>query len=110
MLRDLLKTLSFATLHFGVGFGVTYALTDSVAIATGVALIEPTVNTVVFFFHERVWAKFPAKVEIHGGHGYRHGVDQPQTLPSVSLPALRPPLIEDSHDHLGLLRRFMQHA
>lgn len=55
MARDLVKTASFATLHFAVGFGVTYALTGSVAIATGVALIEPMVNTVVFFLHERVW-------------------------------------------------------
>ncbi|GIK98631.1 MAG: hypothetical protein BroJett029_28400 [Alphaproteobacteria bacterium] len=55
LLRDTLKTLSFAVLHFAVGFGVTYALTGSVAIATGVALIEPTVNTFVFFLHERAW-------------------------------------------------------
>lgn len=58
MFRDLAKTLSFAVLHFGVGFGVTYALTGSVAISTGVALIEPAVNTVVFFFHEKVWRRF----------------------------------------------------
>lgn len=58
MARDLLKTASFASLHFSVGFGVTYALTGSVAIATGVALIEPLVNTVVFFVHERVWRRF----------------------------------------------------
>ena len=58
MARDLVKTASFAALHFSVGFGVTYALTGSVAIATGVALIEPTVNTVVFFLHERVWQRF----------------------------------------------------
>lgn len=57
--RDLAKTGTFAALHFGVGFGVTYALTGSVAIATGVALIEPAVNTVVFFFHERAWARMP---------------------------------------------------
>lgn len=57
MARDLLKTASFATLHFGVGFGVTYALTGSVAIAAGVALIEPLVNTVIFFFHERAWQR-----------------------------------------------------
>jgi uncharacterized membrane protein len=103
MLRDIAKTLSFASLHFGVGFGVTYALTGSLSIATGVALIEPAVNTVVFFFHERIWARFPAKVAVHGGHGYRHGIDQPQRIP----------LIEDSHghfghDHLGFLRRFAQ--
>ncbi len=58
MARDLIKTASFAVLHFSVGFGVTYALTGSVAIATGVALIEPTVNTVVFFFHEKAWRRF----------------------------------------------------
>ena len=61
MLRDVMKTLSFASLHFAVGFGVTYALTGSVAIATGVALIEPMVNTVVFFLHERVWQRFSAR-------------------------------------------------
>ena len=58
MARDLAKTLSFAVLHFAVGFGVTYALTGSVVVATGVALIEPAVNTVAFFFHERLWQRF----------------------------------------------------
>lgn len=57
MKRDLAKTVSFAVLHFAVGFGVTFALTGSVVIATGVALIEPAVNTVVFFFHERFWQR-----------------------------------------------------
>ena len=46
------KTTTFALLHFSVGFGVTYWLTSSVAIATGVALIEPAVNTVVFFLSD----------------------------------------------------------
>ncbi|MGE0151075.1 MAG: DUF2061 domain-containing protein [Reyranellaceae bacterium] len=58
MTRDLVKTASFAVLHFAVGFGVAYALTGSVAIATGVALIEPTLNTLVFFLHERAWQRF----------------------------------------------------
>ncbi len=58
MPQALLKTISFAVLHFSVGFGVTYALTGSVMIATGVALVEPAVNTVVFFFHERAWDQF----------------------------------------------------
>ncbi|MDD3444155.1 MAG: DUF2061 domain-containing protein [Zavarzinia sp.] len=61
MARDLAKTATFAMLHFGVGFGVTYAFTGSVQIATGVALVEPAVNTVVFFFHERVWQKLGAR-------------------------------------------------
>lgn len=57
---DLVKTLTFAVLHFGVGFGVTFALTGSLAISTGVALIEPAVNTVVFFFHEKAWKRLTA--------------------------------------------------
>ena len=55
--RDLLKTLSFAVLHFGVAFSVAYALTGSVAIATGIGLIEPVANTVAFYFHERAWRR-----------------------------------------------------
>lgn len=57
MARDLMKTTSFAVLHFGVAFGVAYALTGSVAIATGIGLIEPLVNTVAFFIHERLWRR-----------------------------------------------------
>ena len=57
MTRDLIKTVTFALLHFGVGFGVAYLLTGSLAIATGIALIEPAANTVVFFFHELVWRR-----------------------------------------------------
>lgn len=65
-MRDLAKTASFAVLHFSVGFGVTYLLTGSAAIATGVALIEPAVNTVVFFYHERIWARFPEVQSLEG--------------------------------------------
>ena len=54
-MRDLLKTLSFAGLHFCVGFLVTYCLTGSFSVALGVALVEPSINTVVFYFHELAW-------------------------------------------------------
>lgn len=53
--RDIAKTLSFLVLHLSVGFTVAYLLTGSVAVASGIALIEPMVNAVVFFFHERAW-------------------------------------------------------
>lgn len=55
MSRDLTKTLSFLALHLGVGFSVAYLFTGSIALAGGIALVEPLVNAVVFFFHERVW-------------------------------------------------------
>jgi uncharacterized membrane protein len=61
MARDLLKTGSFAVLHFTVGFTIAYLLTGSIAIASGIALLEPMANTVVFFFHERIWQRFPGR-------------------------------------------------
>ncbi len=57
MKRDLIKTFSFATVHITVGFAVIYALTGSVLIAGSAALLEPLANTVVFFFHERLWRR-----------------------------------------------------
>ena len=53
----MLKTLTFAILHFSVAFLVVYVLTGSFLIGGAVALIEPTVNTVVFYFHERIWLR-----------------------------------------------------
>jgi uncharacterized membrane protein len=57
MLRDLMKTGSFAVLHFSIGFGVAYLISGSLPVALGVALVEPAVNTVAFFFHERAWKR-----------------------------------------------------
>lgn len=55
MSRDLAKTLTFLVLHLGVGFTVAYLFTGSLALAGGIALVEPLVNAAVFFFHERAW-------------------------------------------------------
>ncbi|MBI1237832.1 MAG: DUF2061 domain-containing protein [Alphaproteobacteria bacterium] len=49
------KTFSFAAVHFSVAFAVGYALTGSIPLATGLAVLEPLANTVAFFFHERAW-------------------------------------------------------
>lgn len=49
------KTLSFAVMHFAVAFTVAYLLTGSMVVGGVVALVEPAVNTVAFYFHERVW-------------------------------------------------------
>lgn len=54
------KTASFAVVHFTVAFGVGYALTGSVVIGSAMALVEPAVNTVAFFFHEMAWKKIEA--------------------------------------------------
>jgi Predicted membrane protein len=54
----MLKTFTFAILHFSVAFLVVYALTGSFLIGGAVALIEPMINTIVFYFHEKVWRHF----------------------------------------------------
>lgn len=53
--RDLTKTMSFLALHLMVRFSVAYMFTGSLALAGGIALVEPLVNSVVFFLHERAW-------------------------------------------------------
>jgi uncharacterized membrane protein len=51
------KTMSFAAMHFSVAFGVTYALTGDVVVGGLVALVEPAVNTVGYYFHEKLWER-----------------------------------------------------
>ena len=55
------KTLSFAVVHFTVAFGVGYALTGSVVVGSVMALVEPAVNTVAYYFHEKVWRRIEAR-------------------------------------------------
>ena len=54
------KTASFAVIHFSVAFTVGYALTGSVVVGSALALIEPAINTVAFYFHEVGWKKLEA--------------------------------------------------
>ena len=55
---DLVKTLTYLSIHLTVGFSVAYVLTGSAAMAGGIALIEPVINAVAFFFHEQAWKRF----------------------------------------------------
>lgn len=52
------KTATFAAVHFTVAFSVGYALTGSVIVGSTLALVEPAINTVAFYFHELGWKKF----------------------------------------------------
>ena len=49
------KTMSFAAIHFTVAFTVGYLMSGSVLVGGAIALVEPAVNTVAYYFHERVW-------------------------------------------------------
>jgi uncharacterized membrane protein len=54
---DIVKTLTYLTIHLTVGFSVAYLFTGSVEIAGGIAIIEPCINAVAFFFHEKAWKR-----------------------------------------------------
>jgi uncharacterized membrane protein len=72
------KTISFAAMHFSVAFGVTYALTGDLVVGGLVALVEPAVNTVGYYFHEKIWER------IRDRRGSRQA---PRTRAAIAMPA-----------------------
>ncbi|GAA6144264.1 DUF2061 domain-containing protein [Thalassolituus maritimus] len=49
------KTISFAVMHFAIAFSVAYLLSGSFVIGGAIAIVEPAVNTVGYYFHEKLW-------------------------------------------------------
>lgn len=56
-MKQVQKTASFAVLHFITAFSVAWAMTGSMLIGGAVALVEPAINTVVYFLHEKFWQR-----------------------------------------------------
>ena len=63
----MLKTISFAAVHFTVAFTVGYLLTGSVLVGGAMALVEPAVNTIAYHFHEKVWARAAVRQRVGQG-------------------------------------------
>lgn len=55
--NSLLKTITFAITHFTVAFTVAYLITGDILIGSLIAMVEPAINTVAYFFHEKIWAR-----------------------------------------------------
>lgn len=72
----MIKTLSFAGVHFAVAFSVGYLLTGSVVVGGVLALVEPAVNTVAYHFHEKLWTRFGRSPERKAAplHAHPHGL------------------------------------
>ncbi len=51
------KTTTFAVMHFIIAFSVAYLLTGDIIVGGVIALVEPAVNTVGYYFHERLWQR-----------------------------------------------------
>lgn len=53
----LMKTATYYVMHVTVAMAVAYAVTGSWLAALTLSLLEPTVQAVAYFFHERAWAR-----------------------------------------------------
>jgi uncharacterized membrane protein len=53
----MIKTLTFGVVHMTVAFTVAYLLSGSLLVGGAIALVEPAINTVAYFFHEKVWER-----------------------------------------------------
>jgi uncharacterized membrane protein len=51
------KTISFAVMHFSVAFSVAWMLTGDFVIGGLLAVVEPAINTIAYYFHEKIWQK-----------------------------------------------------
>jgi uncharacterized membrane protein len=51
------KTMSFAAVHFTVAFTVAYLMSGSLLVGGAIALVEPVINTIAYYFHEQVWSR-----------------------------------------------------
>jgi uncharacterized membrane protein len=63
------KTATFAVLHMTVAFSVAYALSGSLVVGGAIAFVEPAINTVAYFFHERLWDRLRARPKRHYAPG-----------------------------------------
>ena len=51
----LMKTGSYYLIHITVAAMVAYAVTGNLRASLTLSLLEPTVQAVAFFFHEKAW-------------------------------------------------------
>lgn len=59
--KTFLKTLSYGAMHMSIAILVAFLLSGNWRIAFAIGLIEPCVQTIAFFFHERAWHRFERK-------------------------------------------------
>jgi len=53
----LMKTGSYYLIHICVAAMVAYAVTGNLIASLTLSLLEPTVQAVAFFFHEKAWER-----------------------------------------------------
>ncbi|QXL84001.1 DUF2061 domain-containing protein [Comamonas sp. NLF-1-9] len=59
--HTLAKTSSYYVIHVCVAALVAYAVTGNLWASLTLSLLEPTVQAVAFFFHEKAWERAAAR-------------------------------------------------
>lgn len=65
--QSLLKSITFAITHFTVAFTVAYLLTGDIIVGSLIAMVEPAINTVAYFFHEKLWSRQARRTQASTG-------------------------------------------
>lgn len=60
--RSAVKAISYRVLSIAVDSVVAYFFTKDVALSAGIVLFVNGYSTILYYFHERVWA------QVHWGH------------------------------------------
>ncbi|HEX5806499.1 MAG TPA: DUF2061 domain-containing protein [Macromonas sp.] len=64
--RTLMKTGSYYVMHIVVAATVAYTVTQNVWASLTLSLLEPSVQAVAYFFHERAWTRHDAAQATQG--------------------------------------------
>ncbi len=72
--RTLMKTGSYYLMHIVVAAVVAYVVTGNLWAAITLSFLEPTVQAVAYFFHERAWARRDAQAAMPASSGLAAGV------------------------------------
>lgn len=76
----LMKTATYYVMHITVAMAVAYAVTGNWLAALTLSLLEPTVQAVAYFFHERAWACFQQHRKLHQACAEQEQIKMPVTL------------------------------
>ncbi len=57
MAKQVKKTVSYGMMHMAVAIAVAYVVSGDWRVALAIGFVEPCVQTMCYFFHERVWAR-----------------------------------------------------
>lgn len=64
------KTGSYYVTHITVAASVAYLVTGNLSASVTLSLLEPTIQALVYFFHERIWLSFTSPSRAGAGQGH----------------------------------------